>query len=85
MMTLIHEANRFVERDIVFFLNPDQEKAWDRLSYKIAAIDAEERTIEIANVQQSQYNWKNLSRSPKPVSCRSHVKPQTTDRCNSMQ
>ena len=66
ILAVINDANQFIEGDIVFFLNPDQKKAWDRLAYKITKIDQRERTIELADIHQSQYNWKNLSRSPKP-------------------
>jgi len=52
--------------DLVWIMHPAQAKAWDRLRYKISAIDQQERTIELANLRQSQYNWKNLSRSPNP-------------------
>jgi hypothetical protein len=46
---------------------PSDPLIFQHLQFEIARIDALNRTIEIANIHQSQYNWKNLSRSSEPL------------------
>jgi len=50
----------------IMFLHPAQEAALHQLQYRVTKVDHASREITFENIRQSQYNWKNLSRSPQP-------------------
>jgi hypothetical protein len=55
--------NTFLKGDLVAIFNASQSRAWQRLAYRIAAVDAKERTLTIEKIEQSTYNWQGLARS----------------------